>query len=59
MAYIGRSFRRLEDSRLLTGQRSLVYDMNLPGLLYAVVLPYNNSLNRRQSSHGIREPSRY
>ncbi len=44
MAYIGRSFRRL---------------MNLPGLLHAVVLPYNNSLNRRQRSHGIRQPSRY
>jgi len=46
MTYVGRSVRRFEDHRLLTGQGSYVDDMKLPGLLHAVVL-------RSQHAHAI------
>jgi len=43
---IGRSLRRLEDPRFLTGQGRYVDDMDLPGQLHAVVLrsPYGHAL---------------
>src|ERR1700686_2190510 len=41
--HIGRSLRRLEDPRFLTGQGRYVDDMDLPGQLYGIVL---------RSSHG-------
>src|SRR5438093_7223159 len=36
--HIGRSLRRLEDSRFLTGQGCYADDMNLPGQLHGIVL---------------------
>src|SRR6266478_4470285 len=36
--HIGRSLRRLEDSRFLTGQGRYVDDMDLPGQLHGIVL---------------------
>jgi len=36
--YIGRSLRRLEDERFLTGQGHYVDDIAAPGQLHAVVL---------------------
>src|SRR5438094_2880756 len=36
--HIGRSLRRLEDKRFLTGQGRYVDDMNVPGQLYGIVL---------------------
>src|SRR5258708_30366878 len=36
--HIGRSLRRLEDPRFLTGQGSYVDDMDLPGQLHGIVL---------------------
>src|SRR6202047_4811171 len=43
--HIGRSLRRLEDPRFLTGQGRYVDDMELPGQLHAVVLrsPYGHA----------------
>ena len=38
MAYIGQSLRRFEDHRLLTGATSYVDDLQLPGMLHALVL---------------------
>ena len=42
MTYSGQSIKRFEDQRLLTGQSSYVDDIQLPGLLHALVLrsPY-------------------
>ncbi|MBV9018787.1 MAG: xanthine dehydrogenase family protein molybdopterin-binding subunit, partial [Alphaproteobacteria bacterium] len=37
-AQIGRSLRRLEDARFLTGQGRYVDDIDLPGQLHGVVL---------------------
>src|SRR5437868_13743405 len=37
-AHIGRSLRRLEDSRFLTGQGRYVDDIDMPGQLYGIVL---------------------
>ncbi|MGC2413024.1 MAG: xanthine dehydrogenase family protein molybdopterin-binding subunit, partial [Stellaceae bacterium] len=44
--HIGRSLRRLEDRRFLTGQGRYVDDMDLPGQLHAVVLrsPHGHAL---------------
>src|ERR1700674_2579673 len=44
--HIGRSLRRLEDPRFLTGQGQYVDDMSLPGQLHAIVLrsPYGHAL---------------
>ena len=36
--HIGRSLRRLEDERFLTGQGCYVDDIAVPGQLYGVVL---------------------
>jgi carbon-monoxide dehydrogenase large subunit len=36
--HIGRSLRRLEDSRFLTGQGRFVDDMGAPGQLHGAVL---------------------
>ena len=36
--HIGRSLRRLEDPRFLTGQGRYVDDMDLPGQLHGIVL---------------------
>ena len=43
--HIGRSLRRLEDSRFLTGQGRYVDDMDLPGQLHGIVLrsPYGHA----------------
>src|SRR6202790_3066949 len=43
--HIGRSLRRLEDPRFLTGQGRYVDDIDLPGQLHAVVLrsPYGHA----------------
>lgn len=38
MAYTGQSLRRFEDHRLLTGASSYVDDLQLPGMLHALVL---------------------
>ena len=38
MAYTGQSLRRFEDHRLLTGASSYVDDLQLPGMLHAMVL---------------------
>src|SRR5437899_5496287 len=37
-AHIGRSLRRLEDSRFLTGQGRYVDDIDIPGQLHGIVL---------------------
>jgi len=37
-AHIGRSLRRLEDQRFLTGQGRYVDDIDMPGQLHAIVL---------------------
>src|SRR5215831_10785813 len=37
-SYVGRSLKRFEDPRLVTGQGSFVDDLRLPGMLHAVVL---------------------
>jgi|SRR5437763_2173793 len=44
-AQIGRSLRRLEDSRFLTGQGRYVDDINLPGQLHGILLrsPYGHA----------------
>jgi len=44
--HIGRSLRRLEDPRFLTGRGRYVDDMDLPGQLHAVVLrsPYGHAV---------------
>ena len=44
--HIGRSLRRLEDRRFLTGQGRYVDDIDLPGQLHAVVLrsPYGHAV---------------
>src|SRR5215813_14724063 len=36
--YVGRPLKRFEDPRLVTGQGSFVDDLQLPGMLHAVVL---------------------
>lgn len=36
--YVGRSLKRFEDPRLVTGRGSFVDDLRLPGMLHAVVL---------------------
>src|SRR5262249_11928930 len=36
--YVGRPLKRFEDPRLMTGQGSFVDDLQLPGMLHAVVL---------------------
>ena len=33
--YVGRSLKRKEDPRLITGRATYVDDLSLPGLLYA------------------------
>src|SRR5271155_4564230 len=44
--HIGRSLRRLEDPRFLTGQGRFVDDIDLPGQLHGIVLrsPYGHAL---------------
>src|SRR5437870_5360393 len=43
--YVGRPLKRFEDPRLVTGQGSFVDDLQLPGMLHAVVLrsPHANA----------------
>src|SRR5919198_3263039 len=36
--YVGRSLRRKEDPRLITGRATYTDDLNLPGLLYAAIV---------------------
>ena len=38
MRYVGRSIKRFEDPRLLTGSRAFVDDLTLPDMLHAAVL---------------------
>ena len=38
MSYVGQPLKRFEDVRLLTGKGSFVDDMQLPGMLYAMIL---------------------
>lgn len=37
-AYVGKPLKRFEDPRLVTGQGSFVDDLQLPGMLHAMVL---------------------
>jgi carbon-monoxide dehydrogenase large subunit len=50
--HIGRSLRRLEDPRFLTGHGRYVDDMGGPGQLHAVVLrsPHGRSCGREAST---------
>jgi len=38
MAYVGQSLKRFEDHRLLAGRGTYVDDMNLPGMVHALIL---------------------
>ena len=52
MAYVGQSLKRFEDHRLLTGRGTYVDDMNLPGMVHALILrsPHANARIRKQKS---------
>jgi CO/xanthine dehydrogenase Mo-binding subunit len=47
--WVGRSIRRIEDSRLLVGRGGYVDDLSVPGMLHAVLLrsPYPHALIKR------------
>jgi CO/xanthine dehydrogenase Mo-binding subunit len=52
--HIGRSLRRLEDERFLTGQGRFIDDIAVPGQLHGVVLrsPHGHALIEGIDRHG-------